>query len=98
MSHDAAPPKPGEVHPALSGRKAMAFVLVLIAAAAAVAILGIVPRVRARTTLQQQTDQLAIPDVLVRRPPPARSRKRSSCPRTCRPSPTRPSTLAPAAT
>lgn len=72
MSHEAAPPKPGEVHPALSGRKAMAFVVLLIVAAAAIAILGIVPRVRARTALQQQTERLAVPDVLVAPPTPGK--------------------------
>jgi RND family efflux transporter MFP subunit len=71
MSHDAAPPKPGE-GPRLSGRKALAFVFVAIAAAVVIAILGIVPRVRARTTLQQQTDRLAAPDVLVAPPKPGK--------------------------
>jgi RND family efflux transporter MFP subunit len=49
----------------MSGRKAMTFILLMIGAAIAIAILGIVPRVRARTTLQQQTDKLSAPDVLV---------------------------------
>jgi RND family efflux transporter MFP subunit len=71
MSHDAAPPKSGE-GPRLSGRKALAFVVLMIAAAVAIAVLGIVPRVRARTTLQQQTDRLAAPDVLVARPKPGK--------------------------
>jgi RND family efflux transporter MFP subunit len=68
MSHDVAPPKPGEGPPPLSGRKALVLVIALIGAAVAIAILGIVPRVRARTTLQQQTDALAAPDVLVAAP------------------------------
>ena len=67
MSHDAAPPQPGEGRP-LSGRKALAFVGLLAAVAVVIAILGIVPRVRARTALQQQTAALAAPDVLVARP------------------------------
>ncbi len=71
MSHDAAPPKPGEGR-SLSGRKALAFVVVLMAAAVVIAVLGIVPRVRARTTLQQQTDSLAAPDVLVAPPKPGK--------------------------
>jgi RND family efflux transporter MFP subunit len=71
MSHDAAPPKPGE-GPRLSGRKAVAFVVVAMAAAVVIAVLGIVPRVRARTTLQQQTDTLAAPDVLVAAPKPGK--------------------------
>ena len=68
MSHDVAPPKPGEGPPPLSGRKALLLVTGLIGAAVVIAILGIVPRVRARTTLQQQTDALAAPDVLVAPP------------------------------
>jgi RND family efflux transporter MFP subunit len=71
MSHDAAPPKPGE-GPRLSGRKALAFVVLTMAVAVAIAVLGIVPRVRARTTLQQQTDRLAAPDVLVAAPKPGK--------------------------
>jgi RND family efflux transporter MFP subunit len=71
MSHDAAPPKPGEGKQ-LSGRKAVAFVVAMIAAAVAIAVLGIVPRVRARTSLQQQTDKLAAPDVLVAPPKPGK--------------------------
>jgi RND family efflux transporter MFP subunit len=70
MSHDAAPPQPGEGKPPLGGRKALALIGAMIGAAALVAILGIVPRVRARTTLQQQTDALAAPDVQVARPRP----------------------------
>jgi RND family efflux transporter MFP subunit len=68
MSHDIAPPKPGEGPPPLSGRKALVLIAALIGAAVVIAILGIVPRVRARTTLQQQTDALAAPDVLVAPP------------------------------
>lgn len=71
MSHDAGPPPPGQGRP-LSGRKALTFVGVLIAAAVAIAILGIVPRVRARTTLQQQTAALAAPEVRVARPQPGK--------------------------
>ncbi|HZL20321.1 MAG TPA: efflux RND transporter periplasmic adaptor subunit [Polyangia bacterium] len=67
MSHDALAPPPGRTPP-LSGRKALVVVAVLIGVALVIAILGIVPRVRARATLQQQTDLLAAPDVLVARP------------------------------
>jgi RND family efflux transporter MFP subunit len=70
MSHEVAPPKPGERPPPLSGRKAVTLILALIGVAAVVAILGIVPRVRARTTLRQQTAALATPDVLVAAPKP----------------------------
>jgi RND family efflux transporter MFP subunit len=68
MSHDAAPPNPGEGSPPLSSRKAAVLIAGLIAAAVVIAILGIVPRVRARTTLQRETDALAAPDVLVAAP------------------------------
>jgi RND family efflux transporter MFP subunit len=67
MSHDALAPKPGRTPP-LSGRKAVMLIAALIGLATVIAILGIVPRVRARTTLQQQTDLLAAPDVLVAPP------------------------------
>ena len=68
MSHETARPKPGEGPPPLSSRKALILIAALIGAAVVVAILGIVPRVRARTTLQQRTDALAAPDVLVAPP------------------------------
>jgi RND family efflux transporter MFP subunit len=68
MSHDAAPPQPGQGGPPLSGHKALGVIVALVAAAIAIAILGIVPRVRARTTLQKETDALAAPDVLVAPP------------------------------
>ena len=68
MSHDSAPPNPGEGKPPLSGRKALALIAALVAAAVVVAILGIVPRVRARTTLQRETDALSAPDVQVAPP------------------------------
>jgi RND family efflux transporter MFP subunit len=68
MSADAAPPKPGEGSPPLSGRKALFLIAALIGTAVVVAILGIVPRVRARAALQQQTDALSAPDVLVAPP------------------------------
>ena len=69
MSHDAAPPKPGEGPPPLSGRKASGPDRGAHRRGGGDRrILGIVPRVRARTTLQQQTDALAAPDVLVAPP------------------------------
>jgi RND family efflux transporter MFP subunit len=67
MSHDDLAPKPGRTPP-LSGRKALVLVAALIGLATVIAILGIVPRVRARTALQRQTDLLAAPDVLVAPP------------------------------
>jgi len=39
-----------------------------VIAAAVLAVMGIVPRLMARTALQQQTDTLAAPDVLLAKP------------------------------
>jgi RND family efflux transporter MFP subunit len=52
----------------LKARTGLIVMLAFGAAALLVGIIGIVPRVRARTTLQTQTDALAAPDVLVARP------------------------------
>jgi RND family efflux transporter MFP subunit len=54
--------------PPLSGGKAVVLLLVLLVVAVILAVTGIVPRLRARTTLQKQTDSLAAPDVLVQKP------------------------------
>jgi RND family efflux transporter MFP subunit len=59
---------PADARPPISGRKALALVAGVIVAAVLIAVLGIVPRVRARTTLQEQTTALAVPDVLVAPP------------------------------
>lgn len=58
----------GTDRPPISGRKAVLLLLVVLAVAVIIAVLGIVPRLRARTKLQQNTDALAIPDVVVARP------------------------------
>jgi len=57
----------GEQRP-VSGRKALLLLFVLLIAAVLIAVLGIVPRLRARTKLQQQTDALAAPSVVVEKP------------------------------
>lgn len=67
-AHSPAPTK----KPPLSGAKALLLAFALVAGAVVLAILGIVPRVRARTTLQRQTDELAAPAVIVARPQPGR--------------------------
>lgn len=54
--------------PPLSGRAAVLFIAVLLLVAVVLAVVGIVPRVRARTTLKEQTDALAAPDVIVHPP------------------------------
>ncbi|MGC2162384.1 MAG: efflux RND transporter periplasmic adaptor subunit [Silvibacterium sp.] len=51
--------------PPISGRKALLLLFVVLVVAVVIAVLGIVPRLRARTQLQQQTDALAAPSVLV---------------------------------
>jgi RND family efflux transporter MFP subunit len=62
-SHGAPPETPP-----LSGRAAVLFIAVLLVVAVVLAVAGIVPRVRARTTLKEQTDALAAPDVIVHPP------------------------------
>jgi RND family efflux transporter MFP subunit len=54
--------------PPLSGRMAAITVVVLLIIAVLLAVTGIIPRVRARTTLKDQTDSLAAPDVIVNPP------------------------------
>lgn len=54
--------------PPISGRKAALVIVVLLLAAVVFAILGIVPRLRARTALQKQTDAMAAPSVVVAKP------------------------------
>jgi RND family efflux transporter MFP subunit len=68
-------PKPAsEAHgappdaPPLSGRVAAILIVILLVLAVVVAISGIVPRVRARTKLKDQTDALAAPDVIANPP------------------------------
>jgi RND family efflux transporter MFP subunit len=54
--------------PPLSGRVAVIFIAVLLLLAVVLVVTGIVPRVRARTTLKDQTDALAAPDVIINPP------------------------------
>jgi len=54
--------------PPLSGRVAVLFIVVLLLVAVVLVVTGIVPRVRARTTLKDQTDAMAAPDVLTQQP------------------------------
>ena len=66
-AHTTAHGAPPDAKP-LSGRLAVVVIVVLLIAAVLVAIAGIVPRVRARTQLRDQTDALAAPDVLANPP------------------------------
>jgi RND family efflux transporter MFP subunit len=59
-SENAAPP--------ISGGKAIVLLLVLLVVAVILAVTGIVPRLRARTKLDQETNDLAAPSVLVAKP------------------------------
>jgi RND family efflux transporter MFP subunit len=52
--------------PPLSGRAAVITIVILLILAVVVAIAGIVPRVRARTRLTQQTNALAAPGVIAK--------------------------------
>ncbi|HEY4187020.1 MAG TPA: efflux RND transporter periplasmic adaptor subunit [Polyangia bacterium] len=67
MTQHPGPPAHDE-KPPLSRGKALLLVFALIAGAVVLAVIGIVPRVRARTTLQQDTDALAAPTVIVAQP------------------------------
>jgi RND family efflux transporter MFP subunit len=68
MSEHTSAPTSGATKPPISGGKAIVLLLVLLVVAVILAVTGIIPRLRARTTLQQQTDSLAAPDVLVQKP------------------------------
>ncbi len=59
--------------PPLSGRVAAVMIVVLLILAALVVVAGIVPRVRARTKLKDQTDALAAPAVIVNPPNPGKT-------------------------
>ena len=71
---DERPQPVGEGHggppdaPPLSGRVAAIMIVVLLVLAVLVAVGGIVPRVRARTELKNQTDALAAPNVITNPP------------------------------
>jgi RND family efflux transporter MFP subunit len=54
--------------PPISGGKAILLLLVVLVVAVILAVTGIVPRLRARTRLDQQTNDLAAPNVLVDKP------------------------------
>jgi RND family efflux transporter MFP subunit len=61
-------PVRGQEHQGMSGRKALIFAVATIAIAAAVAVAGILPRVHAEKALRQHTDELALADVVVKKP------------------------------
>ena len=51
-----------------ASRRALAILIVLLIVAVVVAITGIIPRLHARAALRQETDNLAVPDVVVVHP------------------------------
>jgi RND family efflux transporter MFP subunit len=67
MTEHSTPPS-NNGKPPISGGKAIVLLLVVLVVAIILAVTGIIPRLRARTTLQQQTNSLAAPDVLVVQP------------------------------
>lgn len=58
----------GNGKPPISGRKAILLVLSILVIAFILAGAGIVPRLRARSTLEKQTEALATPDVITANP------------------------------
>jgi RND family efflux transporter MFP subunit len=68
MSEHNSASTSGATKPPISGGKAIVLLLAVLVVAVILAVTGIIPRLRARTTLQQQTDSLAAPDVLVQKP------------------------------
>src|SRR5579883_1243884 len=61
-------PRNDQAAPPMSRRGAVAFLIVVLIVAAILAVTGIIPRVRARTQLQNETNALAAPDVLIDTP------------------------------
>jgi RND family efflux transporter MFP subunit len=76
---DERPQPVGEEHggppdaPPLSGRVAAIMIVVLLVLAVLVAVGGILPRVRARSELKNQTDALAAPTVIANPPQPGKT-------------------------
>ena len=68
MTDHSSQQKPDSEQPPISGSKAIVLLFVVLAVAVVIAVLGIVPRLRARTKLQQNTEALATPDVVVAKP------------------------------
>lgn len=54
--------------PAISGRKALIFVALVIVVAAVIAVAGILPRIHAQKALSRSTGDLALADVVVAKP------------------------------
>jgi len=61
-------PSPTQDRPPISGGKAIMLLFVVLVVAVILAVTGIIPRLRARTALQQQTNSLAAPAVVAANP------------------------------
>ena len=61
-------PRNEHAEPTVSRGRAITFLIVVLVAAAILAVAGIIPRLRARVKLQNDTNALAAPDVLVAKP------------------------------
>lgn len=70
MTEHPSHQNPGNEQPPISARKAVVLLFIILAVAVVTAVLLIVPRLRARTKLQQNTEALATPDVVVAKPQP----------------------------
>jgi RND family efflux transporter MFP subunit len=68
MTDHSTSPSQNNAKPPLSGGKAILLLLAVLVVAVILAVTGIIPRLRARTTLQEQTNSLAAPSVLAAKP------------------------------
>ncbi len=68
MTEANSPQSQNNGKPPISGGKAIVLLLIVLVVAVILAVTGIIPRLRARTTLQQQTNELAAPSVIVEKP------------------------------
>jgi RND family efflux transporter MFP subunit len=65
MTEHASAPNSENAKPPMSGGKAIVLLLVLLVVAVILAVTGIIPRLKARTKLDKETNELAAPSVLV---------------------------------
>jgi RND family efflux transporter MFP subunit len=68
MTEHSPKPSSDNERPPISGRKALLLLFLVLVAAVVIAVLGIVPRLRARTKLQNETNALSAPSVVVAKP------------------------------
>ena len=68
MTEHSSAPHSENARPPISGGKAIVLLLIFLVVAAVLAVTGIIPRLKARTRLDQQTGELAAPTVVVGKP------------------------------